>query len=382
MSTRLPDSDVDGRWSSTWGEQRPSTESLHLDNAAAGRSSEAVLQATSGHALLEAQIGAYVAEEMAAATLDAGRATLAGFLGLPTDGVAFAESASVALKTLLAVWPLRAGDTVAVAPSEWGPNLEAFAAHGLEIIELAALGDGRIDLDHLAGLLTTSPPTLVHLTQVASHRGLVQPVTEAADMCRTHGVPLWVDAAQAVGHVDTASGADAIYSTSRKWLAGPRGVGILGVAEPWWNKLNIRVPAMAASDTPAVRLLESQEAHVAGRVGLSLAARQHLDLGPMAVWHRLSDVGKASREALDDLPGWQVVGRFDAPTAITALRPTHDQDLPSTRGRLIRDHGIVTTVAAVARAPREMREPLLRISPQVDCSANDLDRLREALSTR
>ena len=35
-----------------------------------------------------------------------------------------------------------------------------------------------------------------------------------------------VDAAQAFGHADTACGADAIYATSRKWLTGPRGVGL------------------------------------------------------------------------------------------------------------------------------------------------------------
>ncbi len=157
---------------------------------------------------------------------------------------------------------------------------------------------------------------------------------------------------------------------------------MVGIAEPWWDKLTISVPAMTASDTPVVRLLESHEAHVAGRVGLSVAARQHLDLGPSPVWQRLSEVGRATREAFDDLPGWHVVGSIDAPSAITALRPTHDQDLPSTRARLIGDHGIVTTVAGVARAPREMTVPLLRMSPQVDCSADDLARLRQALSTR
>jgi len=375
----VPLSDEPKSWN-TWGEQRSSSETLHLDNAAAGRSSEAVLQATSGHALLEAQIGAYVAEEMAASALDDGRAALAGLLGVPTDGVAYLESASAALKALLGVWPLRAGDSVAVVPSEWGPNLEAFAGRGLEITELAALGDGRIDLAYLAELLATSPPTLVHLTQVASHRGLVQPVAEAAHMCRTHGVPLWVDAAQALGHVDTASGADALYSTGRKWLAGPRGVGMVGIAEAWWAKLTISVPAMTAGDTPVVRLLESREAHVAGRVGLSVAVRQHIDVAPAAVWQRLSEVGRATRETLDDLPGWDVVGSVDAPSAITGLRPTREQDLPATRARLISDHGILTTVAGVARAPREMTVPLLRVSPQVDCSADDLARLRQALS--
>jgi pyridoxal 5-phosphate dependent beta-lyase len=380
MTTYLP---VDGTDSQRWSslvQQRPPACGPHFDTAAAGRSSLAVLQATSEHALLEATVGAYVAEEQAALVLAEGRAALAGLLGVPADGLAFVESATAARTALLRAWPFEAGDTVAVVPSEWGPNLEAFTGAGLQIAELSAHPDGLVDLDSLEGFLATSPPAAVHLTQVASHRGLVQPVAEAARLCHAAGVPLWVDAAQAIGHVDTATGADAVYSTSRKWLAGPRGVGLLGIAEAWWGKLALRPEAMAPSGWPAMRFLESHEAHVAGRVGLSVAVREHLDLGPAAVWQQLRDLGRATRVALNGLPGWQVVDAEDAPSAITALRPTDGQDLAATRRRLIDDHAIATTVAGTARAPREMREPFLRISPQIGCSDDDLAQLRVALA--
>ena len=36
----------------------------------------------------------------------------------------------------------------------------------------------------------------------------------------------------ALGHVDTAGGADAVHATGRKWLTGPRGVGAVGVTDP------------------------------------------------------------------------------------------------------------------------------------------------------
>ena len=39
----------------------------------------------------------------------------------------------------------------------------------------------------------------------------------------------------------------------------------------------------------------------------------------------------------------------------------------------------VTTAASTLRAPRDMTEPLLRVSPHVDCTAEDVDRLRQAL---
>lgn len=360
-------------------ERRPSP-GPHLDNAAAGRSSPAVLRAVREHAEREAEIGAYVAEEQARPVIEAGRAALAGLFGAPADGLAFVENASAGLARLLAVWPLRPGDRVAVAPGEWGPNLEAFARRGLTAVELGTHDDGRIDLDRFDELLADAPPAVVHLTQVASHRALVQPVAEAARRCRAAGVPLWVDAAQALGHVDPATDADAVYGTSRKWLAGPRGVGMLAIAEPWWDRLTVQPSALTPAGTPVVRLLEPGEAHVAGRVGLSIAVRGYLDAGPAAVHRRLADVGRITRETLADLPGWAVVDPPGVPCAITALRPTAGQDLVATRARLIHDHRIVTTVAGVARAPLKMTVPFLRISPQVDCSPADLAELRAALT--
>ena len=208
-----------------WAQRRPPGRGPFFDNAAAGRSSAAVLDATAGHARLEATAGAYVAEEQAAPILNAGRSALATLLGVEPGGLAFTESASAALRRLLAAWPLAENGTIAVVASEWGPNLEAFGDRGLRVAELAVHGDGQLDLDDLERFLSSSPPAAVHLTQVASHRALAQPVAAAARICRAAGVPLWVDAAQALGHLDTACGADAVYSTSRKWLAGPRGVG-------------------------------------------------------------------------------------------------------------------------------------------------------------
>jgi len=40
----------------------------------------------------------------------------------------------------------------------------------------------------------------------------------------------------------------------------------------------------------------------------------------------------------------------------------------------------VTSASAVARAPREMTGPMLRVSGHLDCSAEDLGVLRAALA--
>jgi pyridoxal 5-phosphate dependent beta-lyase len=366
-----------------WHDRRHPAQVLHFDSAAAGRPSAATLRAVSEHAEREAACGAYVAENAAQPVLEAGRAGLARILGVPTEGVAFVESATAALRQLLASWPFRPGDRVGVLSSEWGPNLAAFGHAGLELVELPSHPDGTIDLAGTERLLATEPPALVHITLVASHRPLVQPGREIAALCRAASVPLWLDAAQAVAHVDTACGADAAYGTSRKWLTGPRGVGFLGVAEPWWDRLRVQTSPLERKALPGaapVRYLQPLEGHVAGRVGLCGAVREFLDTGPELAWARLAEVGAQTREILHDLPGWAVAEPAGPPSAITALRPTAGQDVAATRARLLAGHGILTTASAVERAPMEMTAPLLRISPHVNCTPDDLARLHTALA--
>ena len=376
--------DAQWRW---WRERRLPAERIHLDSAAAGRSSRATLAATAAHAERESVLGAYVAMAEAEPVLAEGRARLARLLGVPAAGLTFVPSAETALTALLAIWPLSAGnehgDAVAVVPCEWGPNLHAFAARGLRITEIATHGDGAVDLAALERMLAGARPAFVHLTQVTSHRGLVQPIAEAAALCRAAGVPLWVDAAQALGHVDAACGADAIYATSRKWLTGPRGVGMIGVAEPWWDRLKVTAADLFAVAQPAdsspLWLVGAGEANVAAWVGLCTAVAEYLQAGPARIWDRLAEVGRQTREALAGVPGWEVADSPGTRSAIVALRATNGQDIPGTRARLLDEHGIVTTAGAVTRAPREMTEPLLRISPHVDCTPEDLARLRQAL---
>jgi pyridoxal 5-phosphate dependent beta-lyase len=365
-------------------DQRPLSTFVHLDTAAAGRASRQVLAAVAGYAERESVTGAYVAAAAAEPVLSAGRSALGELLGVEAGGIAFVESATAALGVLLRAWPLMAGSTVAVLPSEWGPALDAFTDRGLRIAVLAVDGSGVIDLDALRQFVAMTPPAFVHLDLVASHRPLVQPVSEAAAICHEAGVPVWVDAAQALGHVDAACGADAIYATSRKWLCGPRGVGVIGVASSWWRRMRPRASEMdreelLAGESP-VLLLESREAHVAGRVGLCAAVAEHVGLGPADVRSRLAGVGQLTREALAGVPGWEVLPAPDgAGSAVTALRPTAGQKVAAVRSMLVAEHRIVTTAAVMARAPREMKEPYLRISPHVDVTAEDLAMLRRAL---
>jgi pyridoxal 5-phosphate dependent beta-lyase len=360
-----------------WRSARPRPAGRHLDSAACSRQSHRVLEAVAHHARHEAELGGYVAEATAEDLLQQGRSVIGGLVGMAAADVVFVESAQAALVALLTAWRLPAGTRVACLPGEYAPNVAQLRAAGLAPEALPVDDLGRADLDGVARLLAGDPPAVVHLTHIGSHRGIVQPAAEVAALCRAAGVPLVLDAAQSLGHVDTDLGADVVYSTSRKWLAGPRGVGVLCVRPAFTAQLT---PVLSApSDVPPLRALESGEAHVAGRVGLVLAVGEHVAAGPDRVRERLATLGRAAREELEGTAGWRVVEPLHEPTATTTLRPPDGVDVVTTRARLLTEHGIVTTAIERERAPGEMTGPVLRVSPHLDATVDDIEALASAL---
>jgi pyridoxal 5-phosphate dependent beta-lyase len=209
----------------------------------------------------------------------------------------------------------------------------------------------------------------------------VQPLPQIARLCSELGLPLVVDAAQALGQVDCAVGVDAAYASSRKWMAGPRGVGVLAVRPTLMQRLRPRLPPPEwATSLSVAQRLELGEANVAARVGFSVAIGEHVASGPAAVRARLAEVGRASRSVLADVRGWRVVESVDEPSAITTLAPVDGADPVKIRAWLIAERRILTTSAGIERAPGELTAPVLRISPHVDTTNDDLATFAAALT--
>jgi pyridoxal 5-phosphate dependent beta-lyase len=371
--TELPHEDLGASWRAV----RPRPAGRHVDSAACSRQSSRGLDAAAHHARHEAELGGYVAEAASDNLLQQGRSVLGGLVGMAAADVAFVESAQAALIALLTGWRLPAGSRVACLPGEYAPNVAQLRTYGLRPQPLPVDGIGRADLDGIERLLANDPPSFVHLVHIGSHRGLLQPAAEVAALCREAGVPLVLDAAQSLGHVDVDLGADVVYSTSRKWLAGPRGVGMLFVRPSIAAELTPVLPE--PEGVPPMRAFESGEAHVAGRVGLVVAVGDHLAAGPDRVRERLAALGPATRQRLDGVAGWRVLEPLEEPTATTTLRPPDGVDVIETRTRLLVEHGIVASAIGQERAPGEMTGPVLRISPHLDATLEDLDAVAAAL---
>jgi cysteine desulfurase len=108
---------------------------------------------------------------------------------------------------------------------------------------LAVDREGVADLEALRRLLAEGGPALVCLMLANNETGALQPVAEAARLCRAAGALLHVDAVQAAGRtlVDLAAlGADSMAISSHK-LGGPQGAGALLLA-----------PSVAAAATPLI----------------------------------------------------------------------------------------------------------------------------------
>jgi hypothetical protein len=112
-------------------------------------------------------------------------------------------------------------------------------------------------------------------------------------------------------------------------------------------------PTLAPAHGTGMRRWESQEAHVAGRVGFALAVQQwHAGLlGPVA------ERAAHARSVLDGVAGWQVREPVSEPTGITTLV---GGDAFATRAGLLED-GFLTSAIGTSRSD-DLDAPVLRVS--------------------
>jgi cysteine desulfurase len=156
---------------------------------------------------------------------DARETVAACFRARPAD-VVFTSGGTEA--DALGVHALRAGRRLIVGATEH----DAVRAAGGEAAVLPVDREGVAVLGELARLLAESGPALVCLMFANNETGTVQPVAEAASLCRRHGALLHVDAVQAAGRISVdfaALGAHSMALSSHK-IGGPPGAGALLLA--------------------------------------------------------------------------------------------------------------------------------------------------------
>ncbi|MGW3242569.1 aminotransferase class V-fold PLP-dependent enzyme [Streptomyces sp. NPDC001070] len=160
--------------------------------------------------------------------LDAAREAAADAAGCRPDELVFTPSGTRAVHTGVAgalAGRRRVGRHVVVSAVEHSSVLHA--VEGADVTEVGTDRSGLVDADAFGSALRED--TALACLQSANHEvGTVQPVEEAAELCRAAGVPLLVDAAQSLGWGAVAGGWSLLTASAHKW-GGPSGVGLLAV---------------------------------------------------------------------------------------------------------------------------------------------------------
>ena len=211
---------------------------VYLDNAATTQKPQAVIDALSNYySTMNANIhrGLHTLAEEATTAYEDVRKQVAAFIGAGSHReVVFTRNTTESLNLLAYTLGarLRPGDEIVLTAAEHHSNLVPWqlvtqrTGAVLRFIELN--DDQQIDIDTARAAINanTRIVSIVHMSNVL---GSIAPVAEIAEMARSVGATMIVDAAQSAPHIpiDVGElGVDYLAFSAHKML-GPTGVGVL-----------------------------------------------------------------------------------------------------------------------------------------------------------
>jgi selenocysteine lyase/cysteine desulfurase len=371
-----------------------------LLSAGSSLPTQATLDAVVDHLRLEAEIGGYAAADRIVDVLEEGRADLAALIGGRADEVALVPSDSVAW--VKAWWGWVAGGNVPrggvvlidrlTYSSHYAALDQTRSFADFTIALMPSHDDGTVDLD---ALVIADDVGVVCVTMIGTHSGNVNPVAAIGARARAAGVPMFVDACQAVGQLDldvAELGCSVLTGTGRKFMRGPRGTGLLWVdrsiverfqppgvdatSTSWSSAAGMRVDA-------GIRRFEEFEVPYAAFVGLAAAARQALAIGTAAIEQRAVGLGERLRTDLVCLPG--VTVRDTAARRCAIVTFTVDGVPAEAVVGTASDVGVVVNASTAVWAALDMdakcTPTVVRASPHVFNTDADLSRLVDVVAS-
>ena len=317
--------------------------------------------------------------------LDGLRRDLAELIAASTDEIAFVGSTTHGIGLVAEGFPWRDGDNVVTAEEEYPSNLYPWmnlASRGVTLRTVPSR-EGRVRVEDLAAAMDSRTRVLT-ISHVEFASGFRNDLDSLGELCQSRGAALFVDAIQGLGplKIDVAkTPIDFLCADGHKWLLGPEGAGFLYIRKSWVERLrplgvgwhsvtgSYNSPKPEFTLKPNAQRWEGGSYTMPGLQALAASLRLFHEVGPKAVSDRILDRAEHVREAARSA-GWRVYGS-DRPDDFSGIVPLTKEGVdPDVFARSARDRG-------VALACRRGR---VRISPHVYNNADDLDRLREALS--
>ena len=239
-------------------------------------------------------------------------------------------------------------DEVIVSGMEHHSDIVPWQLNGATLRPIPFSDEGVLDLEAYAALF--GPKTrLVAVNHVSNTLGTVNPVAEIIRMAHEHGVPVLIDGAQAVAHIEVdvqALGCD-FYCFSGHKMYGPMGVGVLYGREELLNDMppyqggGEMIESVSFERTTYNKLpfkFEAGTPSVGDVIGLGRAIEFMQEVGIKNIAAQEDDLLHYATERLLALPEVRLFGR--APQKTSVLSFLVGQAHPYDVGTLIDQLGV------------------------------------------
>jgi cysteine desulfurase/selenocysteine lyase len=323
---------------------------VYLDNAATSQKPRAVIDALTHYYTADnanVHRGVYLLSERATRAYENARLTVQRFINAASPReIIFTRGTTESINLVAASYGrkhLKAGDEVVISWMEHHSNIVPWQMMCEEtgaILRVVPINDaGELRLEEFEKLL--NPRTrLVSVAHVSNALGTINPIREIIALAHRRNVPVLVDGAQAVPHmnVDVQALDCDFYAFSGHKMYGPTGIGVLyGKAElleamPPYQGGGDMISSVTFEKTVYNTLPHKFEAgtpYVAGPIGLA-AAIDYLDaVGLEKIAAHEHDLLAYATEAVAAIPGVQFIGtaREKASVLSFVLEGVHPHDL-------------------------------------------------------
>ncbi|MFI5399004.1 MAG: SufS family cysteine desulfurase [Candidatus Binatia bacterium] len=323
---------------------------VYLDNAATTQKPQVVIDTLSRYyttANANIHRGVHTLSERATQAYEAARATTRRFLNAADDReIIFVRGATEGINLVAQSYGrtfLKPGDEIIISTMEHHSNIVPWQILceqvGATLRVITINNDGELHLDVYEGLLNERTK-LVAIAHVSNALGTINPIRQVIDLAHHWNVPVLVDGAQAVPHlqVDVQALDCDFYTFSAHKLFGPTGIGVLyGKAAlldrmPPYQGGGDMISLVTFEKTHYNTLpykFEAGTPHIAGGVGLGAAIEYVSRIGLDAIAAYEHDLLAYATDSLNAIEGLDIIGTAKEKAGVLSfvLEGVHPHDI-------------------------------------------------------
>jgi cysteine desulfurase/selenocysteine lyase len=337
----------------------------YLDSAVSAQKPQAVIDAISrAYSADYASVHRGVYQRSADMTLayEAARARAGNLIGGAAEETIFTRGATEAINLVAQCLPKEGRGRVLLSALEHHSNIVPWQLAGYAVDVVPLTGDGRIDLDAAAGMISDQH-RVVSFAHVSNVLGSILDAERAAEIAHSTGALLLLDGCQAAPRVRVdvqAIGAD-FYTYSGHKLYGPTGIGVLWgrkalleTMPPWQGggAMIDRVTFEGTTFMPPPQRFEAGTPHIVGGIGLAAAIDWVEGIGVERIHAHEAGLVAECRERLRSL-NWITLYGPEESAGIVSF--TVDGVHPHDVGTILDDAGVAI------RAGHHCAQPLMEL---------------------